>query len=106
MCYIKWGLGIDVPFFFSSKFAIKRNSITISGSQITHDDSWPIKYSIVKRSKLGTTIKYFDSVTFYGNHSEGEFNHTFTIPNDTGYQLEVFNYFKYHSAGKIRIIEN
>ena len=103
--YINWGLGIDAPFFFSTKFAIENKSITITGSQITHNHSWPIKYSIVKMSNLGTSIQYFDSVIFYGDHAEGEFVHTFSIPSDTGYQLEVFNYFKYHSTGKIRIIQ-
>ncbi len=104
--YISWGLGIDRPFFFSSKFAIKNKSITITGSQITHDHSWPIKYSIVKKSKLGTSIKYCDSVIFYGNYSKGEFIHTFNIPSGTDYQLEVFNHFKYHSTGKIQITQD
>jgi hypothetical protein len=102
--YIDWGLGVERPFLFSSKFPIKHSSVTITGSQVTHNASWPVKYSIVKINKLGTSIQYFDSVIYYGDYSEGELNHTFHIPNGTGYQLEVFNYFKYHSTGRIQII--
>ncbi|MFP5114151.1 hypothetical protein ACSU64_17460 [Bacillaceae bacterium C204] len=101
----RWGLGVEVPFFFSSKFVIENSSITITGTQQTYDNSWPIRYSIIKTSKLGISIKYFDSIDLYGDHTNGEFQHTFkSIPNGTGYQMEVFNYFKYHSTGRIRII--
>lgn len=103
--YINWGLGIEVPYFISSKFSIENNSITIIGSQITHDRSWPIKYSIVKISKLGTSINFFDSIIFWGDHSDGEFRHTFHIPNGTDYQLLIFNYYHYQSTGMLRIIQ-
>ncbi|MFJ7727391.1 hypothetical protein ACIQXV_14640 [Neobacillus sp. NPDC097160] len=103
--YIDWGLGIEVPFFSSSKFTVENNAIAIIGSQITHDRSWPIKYSIVKISKLGTSIKYFESVIFYGDQFEGEFHHKFHLPNGSGYQLLVFNYFQYHSIGRLRLIQ-
>lgn len=102
--YINWGLGVERPFFFSSKFAIQHSSVTITGSQFTHNTLWPVKYSIVKMNKLGTSIQYFGSVIYYGNCSDGELNHTFHIPNGIGYQLEVFNYFKYHTAGRVQII--
>lgn len=46
--YIYWGLGVEQPFFFSSKFPIKSQTITISGSQTTHNGKWPVKYSIIK----------------------------------------------------------
>lgn len=104
--YVSWGLGVDAPFFFSSKFPIGNQSITITGFQRTHDNLSPIKYSIVKMSKLGTSIKYFDSVIFYGDQSNREFEHSFNLPNGTGYQLEVFNYCKCHSSGTVRIIQN
>ncbi|MFZ7943420.1 hypothetical protein [Neobacillus sp. 19] len=103
--YINWGLGIEVPFFSSSKFTIKNNTVTIIGSQITHDRSWPIKYSIVKMSKLGTSIKYFDSVTVYGDQSDTEFFHNFHLPNGSGYQLLIFNYYQYHSIGRLRMLQ-
>jgi hypothetical protein len=103
---MSWGLGVDAPFFFSSKFTIENKSITIIGSQSTHDDCSPIKYSIVKISKLGTSIKYFDSVVFYGDYPKDGFKHTFHIPCGTDYQIEVFNYCRYHSIGKFRIIKN
>jgi len=103
---MNWGLGIEVPFFSSSKFSIENNSIAITGSQITHDHSWPIKYSIVKISKLGTSIKYFDSVIFYGDQFDREFQHIFHLPNGTDYQLLIFNYYQYHSIGRFRMIQN
>lgn len=102
-----WGLGVDAPFFFSSKFTIKNKSITITGSQWTHDYCLPIMYSIIKMSKLGFKIKYFDSIVFYGDYSKEEFKHTFTsLPDGPGYQLEIFNYCRYHSCGKVRVIQN
>lgn len=104
--YITWGLGIENPFYLSSKFSVDQPSITINGHQITHNHSWPVKYSIVKTNKFGTSITYFDSVIFYGNYSDSEFNHTFQIPIGADYQLEVFNYYKYQSTGKIQIIQN
>lgn len=102
---LKWGLGIAVPFFFSSKFTVDHEIITIHGIQTTHDESSPVKYSIVKISKLGTSIEYFDSVTFYGDSGGEEFNYTFTVPNGTGYQLEIFNYFHYHATGNVRMLK-
>ncbi|MBI0576894.1 hypothetical protein IEC97_05945 [Neobacillus cucumis] len=101
----KWGLGAAVPFFFSSKFAVHDETITIYGFQITHNEDSPIKYSIVKISKLGTSIEYFDSVTFYGDSGGEDFNYTFTVPNGTGYQLEIFNYFHYHATGSVRMLK-
>ncbi|MED3564356.1 hypothetical protein [Bacillus xiapuensis] len=101
-----WGLRTDSPFYFSSKFNIENKTITIRGSQTTHDHLSPIKYSIVKLSKFGLSIEYFDSVIFYGNHSEKELAYTFTVPNGTGYQLEIFNYCSFHSTGKIWIGKN
>jgi hypothetical protein len=104
--YLNWGLGIDGPFFFSKKFSIENNSITILGTQITHDQKWPVKYSIVKLSKFGTSIQYFDSVIFHGNQSDKEFKHTFIVPSGTDYQLEVFNYCRYITTGKFHVIQN
>ncbi|WP_127486466.1 hypothetical protein [Neobacillus mesonae] len=103
--YINWGLGIESPYYLSTKFSIDHQSITINGCQTTHNHSWPIKYSIVKTNKLGTSIQCFDSVLIFGNYSDNEFNHTFTIPNGTDYQLEVFNYYKYHSTGQVKMIK-
>ncbi|MED1471026.1 hypothetical protein [Bacillus salipaludis] len=102
---LKWGLGIAVPFFFSSKFAVHDETITIHGIQTTHDEYSPIKYSIVKITKLGTSIEYFDSVTFYGDSGEEGINYTFTVPNGTGYQLEIFNYFHYHATGNVKMLK-
>ena len=104
--YINWGLGVEVPFFSSSKFSIENRSVAIVGSQITHNRSWPIKYSIVKISKLGASIQYYDSVIFYGDYFDGEFQHIFHPPNGTDYQLLIFNYYQYHSIGKFRMIQN
>lgn len=104
--YIHWSLSIDVPFFFSKKFSIENNSITILGTQITHDQEWPVRYSIVKLSKFGTSIQYFDSVIFHGNLPEEEFKHTFTVPSGTDYQLEVFNFCRYITTGKLQVIQN
>lgn len=104
--YISWGLGIESPFSFSKKFSINHQSITINGFQTTHKHSSPIRYSIVKISKLGTSVKYFDSVDIYGNYLDAPFKHSFQIPSGSDYQLEVFNYYKFHSTGKVQIIQN
>lgn len=104
--YFNWGLGIESPFYLSTKFSTEQQSITINGFQTAHNHTWPVKYSIVKIGKLGTSITYFDSVIFYGTYSENEFRHTFNIPNGSDYQLEVFNFYKYHSTGKVQIIQN
>ncbi|NRD79211.1 hypothetical protein HPT25_17775 [Bacillus sp. BRMEA1] len=100
-----WKLGVDSPFYFSSEFAIEHSSITIIGSQITHNPSWPVKYSIVKKKIFGTSLQFFDSAVYYGDLSEGELYHTFHLPKGTGYQLMVFNYFKYHTSGEIKITQ-
>ena len=100
-----WGLGVEDPFFFSSEFDVANSSVTIAGTQVTHDHTWPIRYSIIKTSKLGTSVEYYDSIEFCGDQSYGEFQHTFNrIPSGTGYRLEVFNHFRYHSMGRVRII--
>jgi hypothetical protein len=104
--YVSWGLGVDVPYFSSSKFTIENDSITIIGSQRMLIDSWPVRYSIVKMSRLGISTKHYDYVVFYGNHSEDGFKHTFNIPSGEGYQLEVYNYFKFQTSGEFRIIQN
>lgn len=85
--FIYWGLGVEQPFFFSSKFPIKSQTITISGSQTTHNGKWPVKYSIIKMNNFGTSIEYFDSVVYYGDYPEGKLHHTFYIPNGQNYQL-------------------
>lgn len=103
--YINWELGIERPFYLSKKFSIHQ-SITITGFQSAHGNSWPIKYSIVKISYLGTSIKYFDSVIFSGDYLENEFKHTFHVPNGSDYQLEIFNYYQYHTCGKLQILQN
>ncbi|GHH96706.1 hypothetical protein AM1BK_02490 [Neobacillus kokaensis] len=104
MMDINWVLGIESPYYHSTKFTIEQQSVTINGYQTTYNHSWPVKYSIVKINKLGTSITYFDSVVFYGDYSEKEFKHTFHIPSGSDYQLEVFNYYKYQSTGKVKVV--
>lgn len=104
--YIRWGLGIDVPFFLSDKFSVENNSVAIVGSQITHDPSWAIKYSIVKISRLGTMVNYFNSVIIHGDQIDEEFHHIFHLANGADYQLLISNDYHYHSAGRVRLIQN
>ncbi|MCM3764896.1 hypothetical protein [Neobacillus niacini] len=104
--YIHWGLGIEAPFFLSDKFSVENNSVAIVGSQSTHNHSWPIKYSIVKISKLGTMVKYLNSVIIYGDHVDEEFHHIFHLANGSDYQLLIFNNYHYHSIGRVRFIQD
>ncbi|MBS4211739.1 MULTISPECIES: hypothetical protein [Neobacillus] len=104
--HYQWRLCVDVPYFFTSKFSIDNNTVTVTGTQCTYDHSWPIRYSIIKVSHFGLRTEYVDSIVINGDQCEKEFKHTFeNIPNGEDYQLEVCNYFRYYSEGDIRLLK-
>ncbi|PLT33368.1 hypothetical protein [Bacillus sp. V5-8f] len=101
--YLNWGLGIDVPVFYSSKFSVHNNCVTLVGYQEVMDKNDIVMYSIIK-------MKWWGQKTIYSQiRNEGNINgftHTFSnLPDGHGYRIEIFSYYNF-SKGKVRIIKH
>lgn len=95
MLIVEWCLGIDVPVIYKAKFSIRNRTekVVFKGWQEKTDQS-TIRYSIVKKNRLGIP-SYYESIEIPVNYSENGnwFQHTFTnLPQDHGYEVEIYNY--------------
>ena len=65
--YIRWGLGIECICFYSSRFTVSKQGITLVGYQEVLDGQSPILYSVVKQNWWGKT-KVYGQAVIYGDY--------------------------------------
>ncbi|WP_152534693.1 hypothetical protein [Bacillus cihuensis] len=102
--YIKWGLGVECGCFYSSRFTVNKQGITLIGYQKVLGVDSPIQYSVVEQNWWGKT-KVYGQVVVYGDYkSPNCFNIAFTnIPYGEEYRIEVLSNCNI-SRGKIKIM--
>ncbi len=99
---IRWGLCIDVPYFYSPKFSVKNKKVVLEGSQNVMNLDVPVQYSIVKMNWYGRREVYGDFLN-HGNYDDRHFQHVFSnIPNGDEYRIEIFNQ-SHFSSGELSI---
>ena len=102
--YIRWGLGVECNYFYSSRFTVSKQAITLVGYQKVLDGQSSIRYSVVKQNWWGKTEVYGQTGISGNYESPNCFKVVIiNIPNGENYKIQVDS--KYNmSRGKFEII--
>jgi hypothetical protein len=102
--YIRWGLGIECICFYSSRFTVSKQGITIVGYQEVLGGQSPILYSVVKQNWWGKTKVYGQAVIYGDYKSPNCFNRTITnIPYGEDYRIKIVGHCNI-SRGKFKVV--
>lgn len=84
---IKWGVGVDVPLHYSSKFKTGRNGIIIEGIQDNVGKGSRIRYEIVERGFWSD--KTYDKIEIT---NDGSFTAKLNAPPGKEYCIKIYGY--------------
>ncbi|HHY73651.1 MAG TPA: hypothetical protein GX497_10615 [Bacillus bacterium] len=102
--YIIWGLGVDVPCFYSRKLTIRKNSIQIKGFQKVLNENTPVYYSVVTVNWWGKMTVYREAKIYKDFKQPNSFTITFTdLPNGDHYRVFLYHYGNM-AKGKFKIV--
>jgi hypothetical protein len=92
--YTKWGLGTDCCCFYSRRFTVANQNISIHGFQEVVDKKSAIRYSLVKMKKWGKR-KVYAQCFIQGNYKDSNSFQVImdNIPYGEDYQIEVYSGF-------------